>query len=86
MPSVEDGGIVEVQSSDKEFLCYAHWNSKAYIAGRAISFEQGDPLQALKRQIEDAIAMRRLVMSREDRKSTRLNSSHVSEFRMPSSA
>jgi len=42
MPQVEDGGIVEVQNVQKEFLCYATFNPAAYICGRAISFEKGD--------------------------------------------
>jgi 23S rRNA (cytosine1962-C5)-methyltransferase len=58
MPRVEDGCIVEVRSSEGEFLCYATFNGHAYICARAISFEQGDPLQALRRTIKRSIEMR----------------------------
>ena len=47
---VEDGKngmIVEVRSSAGEFLCYATWNVHAFICGRAIAFEKGDPEASL---------------------------------------
>jgi 23S rRNA (cytosine1962-C5)-methyltransferase len=71
-PKVEDGGIVEVQASDGEFLCYATWNKKAYISGRAISFEKGDPMKSLERQMEDSIRMRKTFFKDEDTTAFRL--------------
>lgn len=55
---VENGAIAEVRDSQGEFLCYAMVNTRAYISGRVISFEQGDPMVALKKKIENAIALR----------------------------
>lgn len=72
LPECEDGAIVEVRSVRKEFLCYATWNSKAYISGRAISFEEGDPLKVLKKTIERAIHLREQFFKREDTTAYRL--------------
>jgi 23S rRNA (cytosine1962-C5)-methyltransferase len=71
-PQVVDGGIVEVQSLDGDFLCYALWNSKAYIVGRAISFEKGDPLKVIERRIEESIRMRSFLLKDEDTTAFRL--------------
>ena len=71
-PTVADGSIVEVQSSDKEFLCYAHWNSKAYICGRAIAFKKSEPMAQLKSAIESAIALREKFFRDEDTTAIRL--------------
>ncbi len=71
-PQIPDGSIVEIQSSDGVFLCYAHWNSKAYIIGRAISFEKGDPLKTIERRIEESIRMRSLLLCDEDTTALRL--------------
>lgn len=58
-----DGSIAEVRASDGSFLCYATVNTKAYIALRAIAFEEGDPLQTLRRLLKQSIDLRRTVMS-----------------------
>ena len=71
-PSCEDGAIVEVRSSKGDFLCFAHWNSKAYISGRAISFVEGDPLDSLQQNIRQSIALREQFFSREDTTAYRL--------------
>lgn len=55
---VENGAIAEVRSHEDEFLCYATINTRAYIAGRAISFEPGEPMGTVKKKIENSIAMR----------------------------
>ncbi len=54
----EDGAIVEVRSSTGEFLCYATWNAQAYICARAIAFEEGDPMEQVRRAIERAVRLR----------------------------
>jgi 23S rRNA (cytosine1962-C5)-methyltransferase len=72
MPEVEPGGIVEVQSSQKEFLCYATFNPAAYICGRAIAFEQGDPLAQLQLAMERSIRMREAFFKNEDTTAYRL--------------
>jgi len=55
---VENGAIAEVRDSQGEFLCYAMVNTRAYISGRVISFEQEDPMVTLKKNIESAIKLR----------------------------
>ena len=71
-PAAEDGAIVEVQSSDGTFLCYATLNRNAYICGRAIAFERGDPLRTVARNMERAFALRKAFFAREDTTAYRL--------------
>ena len=71
-PDVKDGSIVQVVSSRDEFVGYAMLNRKAYISARSISFEEGDPLAVMKRNIEQAIAMRKELMQKEDTNAIRL--------------
>jgi 23S rRNA (cytosine1962-C5)-methyltransferase len=71
-PDVKDGSIVEVQSSTGDFLCYATWNSKAYIAGRAIAWEKGDPMESMKKMIERAVKLREVFFSHEETTAYRL--------------
>lgn len=66
LPQAEDGDIVEVKNSRGEFLCFAHWNQKAYICGRAISFEQGDPLAHIRTLMEQAIQLRKTLFAQEE--------------------
>jgi 23S rRNA (cytosine1962-C5)-methyltransferase len=71
-PNAEDGSIVEVRAHDGSFLCFAHWNSRAYICARAIAFTQGDPLALLRQTIERAIALRAPFLRDEDTTAYRL--------------
>src|SRR5437660_897446 len=72
LPQAENGSIVEVQSSEGEFLCYAMLNKRAYICGRVISFEEGDPLFVLKRTIKRAIELRKNFFSSQETTAFRL--------------
>src|SRR3989338_9514991 len=72
LPACVDGDIVEVRSFKSEFLCYAMRNAKAYICGRAIAFEEGDPMQTLRELITQAVRLRREFFSREDTTAYRL--------------
>lgn len=69
---VVGGSIVEVQSSTGEFLCFAMANPQAYIALRAISFEQSDPLETLRRLMKRAIDMRGALISTSETTAVRL--------------
>ncbi|HVW66305.1 MAG TPA: class I SAM-dependent rRNA methyltransferase [Candidatus Peribacteraceae bacterium] len=69
---VPTGSIVEVRSSEDEFLCFATINTRAYICGRAIAFEEGDPLQSLKRTMKRSIDLRRQFFSAADTTAYRL--------------
>lgn len=71
-PACSDGDIVEVRSSKGEFLCFAHFHSKAYICGRVIAFEKSDPLEQLRRMLERAIALRTAFFAHEDTTAYRL--------------
>src|SRR5207244_1415588 len=72
MPRVDNGAIVEVQSSGGDFLCYATLNRNAYICGRAISFEKGDPMASLKKSMARAIDLRKRFFANEDTTAIRL--------------
>lgn len=72
VPAAEDGDIVEVKSSTGDFLCYATYNAKAYICGRAISFDPGDPLASLKESMRSSIALRKQFLQNEDTTAYRL--------------
>ncbi len=72
LPDVPNGSIAEIQSSVGEFLCYATINPRAYICGRAIAFEQGDPLVTLRRNMKRAIEMRQQFFSAKDTTAYRL--------------
>ncbi len=71
-PQAPDGAIVEVRSSKGEFLCYAHWNSQAYICGRVLSFREGDPLAEIRSLLERAVALRKNLFTAEDTTAYRL--------------
>ena len=71
-PDVKNGSIVEVRGAGNDFLCYATLNTHAYICARAIAFEEGDPLEQLKRTIERSVQMRRAFFGREDTNAFRL--------------
>jgi|CXWL01.1.fsa_nt_gi 23S rRNA (cytosine1962-C5)-methyltransferase len=71
-PDVPNGSIAEIRSSEDEFLCYATINTRAYISGRAIAFEQGDPLVTLRRTMKRAIDMRKEFFSSKDTTAYRL--------------
>ncbi len=72
LAGVTTGSIVEVRDSADAFLCYATINIKAYICGRAISFEPGDPLETLRRTIKRAIDLRAQFSANEDTTAWRL--------------
>lgn len=71
-PDCPDGAIVEIKSSQGDFLCYATLNRTAYICARAIAFEKGEPLEMLRRSIVRAIEMRRGFFAKEDTTACRL--------------
>lgn len=71
-PAVQDGAIVALRSSDNRFLCYAQYNSKAFICARVIAWEDRDPLEQLKEAMIRAIGMRTLLLKGEDTDAMRL--------------
>lgn len=71
-PACTPGSIVEVQAHDGSFLCYATYNPKSYICGRAIAWKQEEPLKQLREQIEQSVALRRKFFTNEDTNCFRL--------------
>jgi 23S rRNA (cytosine1962-C5)-methyltransferase len=69
---VENGAIAEVLNSQGDFVCYATINTRAYICGRAIAFEPGDPLETMRRKMKQAIALRKTFFENEDTTAFRL--------------
>ena len=72
VPPVTDGTIVRVEASDGTFLCFATYNSKAYICGRAIAFKDGEPMSQMKQAIEKAVELRGVFFGREGTNAYRL--------------
>lgn len=54
----ENGSILPVRSFEGEHLGYAYFNEKCSIVGRMLSFDETAPLEAIKKSIKDAIALR----------------------------
>ncbi len=71
-PQCEDGAIVKVCDVRNAFLCYATINRKAYICGRVIGFEEGDPMEIIRKNIERAVAMRQKMVATADTTAFRL--------------
>jgi 23S rRNA (cytosine1962-C5)-methyltransferase len=72
LDGIETGSIVEVHNSAGEFLCYAMLNTRAYICGRAIAFEKGDPMATMRRNIKRAIEIRKTFFQSEETTAFRL--------------
>ncbi len=61
-PEFENGDILPVINSDKQFLGYGYFNQGKSIVGRMISFHDGDPKQIIIDNIKSAIALRKTVV------------------------
>jgi 23S rRNA (cytosine1962-C5)-methyltransferase len=59
MPSFDEGEILAVQSSKGDFLGWAYFNSRTSIAGRMIAFTPQDPLETLRLNVSNALALRK---------------------------
>lgn len=59
LPSFEPGAILPVRSSQGVLLGHAYFNKASSIAGRMIAFGEEEPLQAIERQIKNAILFRK---------------------------
>jgi 23S rRNA (cytosine1962-C5)-methyltransferase len=57
-PTASDGAVVRVLAGDGSFLCYATYNSKAYICGRAVAFKEGEPMSQIKAAMQRAVELR----------------------------
>lgn len=72
LPEFENGDILPVFSSEKEFLGWGYFHSKCSITGRMISFEQKDPLVTLKEKIQKAIEFRKLLFENSETNACRI--------------
>jgi len=59
MPQFTDGDILQVYSEGKELLGSAYFNRKAKIVGRMLCFDDTPPLEALAKNLNAAIDMRK---------------------------
>ena len=67
-----DGQLVEIRSSTGKILGYGFFNQKVSLAGRIISFGEGDPYDAMKENLKNALALRKPL----------LDSSHTTACRL----
>ena len=61
MPDFIDGDILPVENANGEFLGYAYFNRKTSISGRMLSFDKTPAEEALKQNIDKAIAFRKKI-------------------------
>ncbi len=64
-PLFEDGDILQVQSSDGDFLGYAYFNRRSSIVGRMLSFDETEPRQAIEANFLSALSLRRTLVEPE---------------------
>lgn len=64
-PPFEDGDILQVQSSDGDFLGYAYFNRRSSIVGRMLSFDETEPRQAIEANFLSALSLRRTLVEPE---------------------
>lgn len=58
LPNFDDGDILQVRSSKNELLGSAYFNKQSSLIGRMICFDQSNPLDALKKRLDQAIEFR----------------------------
>jgi 23S rRNA (cytosine1962-C5)-methyltransferase len=58
LPSFKNGEILPVYAASEKFLGHAYFNSKTSIQGRMLTFDAIDPLEAVKKNIKQAIQLR----------------------------
>ena len=59
LPDGPDGSLWPVYSSDGKCLGSAYFNRKMSLIGRMVAFDETPPLEAMRLNLERAIAMRR---------------------------
>lgn len=59
LPEFEDGAILPVQSSSGQLLGHGYFNRRSSITGRMLSFGDEPPGVAIRRSLEEALALRR---------------------------
>lgn len=72
LPEFTDGDCLPVMSAEGDHLGSGYFNRKAKIVGRMISFDQTPTLDALERNLENAIALRRFLFTQQQTDACRL--------------
>ena len=72
IPKFTDGDIMAVEDSKGGFLGYAYFNSRTSISGRMLSFNKTPAEEALKQNIDKAIAFRKQIIDRKTTNAYRL--------------
>lgn len=72
LPTFEDGEILPVKSANGVFLGHAYFNRNSSIIGRMISFDDTPPLDAIKKNLDNAIALRTSFFSNSETNAYRL--------------
>jgi len=62
LPAFEDGAILPVRSDNGDFLGYAYFNKKSSIIGRMLSFDETPPLEAMEKNVDSALALRKKLL------------------------
>src|SRR5665213_1638489 len=61
-PEFENGDVLSVVTSKGEFIGYGYFHREQSISGRMFSFTEQDPTEAIRENIRDAIALRKLTV------------------------
>ena len=62
LPTFEDGGILPVRSDNGDLLGYAYFNRESSIIGRMLSFDETPPLEAIEKNVDSALALRKRLL------------------------
>jgi len=62
LPPFEDGSILPVRSCEGDFLGYAYFNRKSSIIGRMLSFDKTPPLEAIEKNVDSALVLRKSLL------------------------
>lgn len=71
-PKFEDGDILPVFDSHTQLIGYGYFNRKSQISGRMLLFGKGDPIEAIRENIQSAYKMRSSLVESEFTDSFRL--------------
>ena len=58
VPDAENGSLVPVRDSDGDLLGHAYFNRRCSLLARMVSFGTEDPLDAIRRRLKEALAVR----------------------------
>ncbi len=59
LPKFENGDFLPLQTQDRKHLGFAYFNRNSNIIGRIVSFDQTEPLEAIRKNLREAIELRK---------------------------